>query len=106
MLLGRLTNDAIAAGAAVHGVELDERDEILEVRLTTAAGERPESTDPALSELYAQAGARRHEPVRVVVEHQPFRSVVARVESIPGYGWAAWAPAPLAPLPVTATEAS
>ena len=48
-----------------------------------------------LAEAWAQAGARRHDPLRVRVERRPAQRVAARVTAVPGFGWAPFCPAPL-----------
>jgi hypothetical protein len=48
--------------------------------------------DAALSDLYAQAGARRTSPVRLRVEREPFQVVLARVAQVSGFGWQQWEP--------------
>jgi alpha-mannosidase len=50
---------------------------------------------PVMAEAWAQAGARRADPLRVRVERRPAQRVAARVAGVPGYGWAAFRPAPL-----------
>jgi mannosylglycerate hydrolase len=48
-----------------------------------------------MAEAWAQAGAHRHGPLRVVVERRPAQRVLARLAGVPGYGWAPLSPAPL-----------
>src|SRR5205807_40795 len=93
MVLGRIRNEEIAVGADIVGVETDEADDAYEVVLTTGIGRRRPADDAALSDLYAQAGARRSMPVKLRVERQPFQVVLARVDAVPGYGWQRWQPA-------------
>jgi len=94
MVLGRIRNDEIAAGCDVVAVEAEDTDGGYEVVLTTGVRRRS-SADAALSDLYAQAGARRTSPVRLRVEREPFQVVLARVNEVPGYGWLRWEPEPL-----------
>jgi mannosylglycerate hydrolase len=63
--------------------------------LTTGVERRQRGVDALLSELYAQAGARRTAPVRLRVEREPFQVVLARAEDLPGFGWRRWEPAAL-----------
>jgi mannosylglycerate hydrolase len=95
MVLGRIRNDEIAAGADVVAIESGDTDGAYEVVLTTGVDRHRLAVDAALSDLYAQAGARRSLPVRLRVERQPFQTVLARVEEVPGYGWRRWEPAPV-----------
>ncbi len=56
-----------------------------------------------LAEAYAQAGAHHDRPLRIRAGRSGWQRVAVRVDDVPGYGWAAWAPAPLSVPPVTAT---
>src|SRR2546423_1402117 len=67
MVLGRIRNDEIAAGCDVVAVETDDDGNVYEVVLTTGVRRRLSSPDAALSDLYAQAGARRTSRVRLRV---------------------------------------
>jgi glycosyl hydrolase family 38 len=71
--------------------------------LTTGVRRRQVEVDAASADLYAQAGARRHDPVRLRVEREPFQVVLARADDVPGYGWRRWAPRPLS-SPVRAED--
>ncbi|MCU4184901.1 hypothetical protein K6U06_11065 [Acidiferrimicrobium sp. IK] len=53
-----------------------------------------------MAEAYAQAGANRDRPLRVRVTRRASQRVAVRVGPVPGFGWAAWEPAPLAVDPV------
>src|SRR5438270_11894943 len=101
MALGRIRNEEIEAGADIVAVEADDGDGVYEVLLTTGVPRRRPAVDAALSDLYAQAGARRGSRVRLRVERQPFQVVLARIDEVPGYGWRSWKPA-LPPSPATA----
>lgn len=46
-----------------------------------------------MAEAWARAGAGRDRPLRVTVRRPATARIAARVEHVPGYGWAAWAPA-------------
>ncbi len=48
-----------------------------------------------MAEAWAQAGAHRHDPLRIRVERQPAQRVAARCTGVPGFGWAAFRPAAL-----------
>jgi hypothetical protein len=95
MVLGRIRNDEIEAGADIVAVETDESDGVYEVVITTGVSRRQLAVDAASTELYAQAGARRSSPVRLRVEREPFQVVLARAEEVSGYGWRRWEPTPL-----------
>jgi mannosylglycerate hydrolase len=93
MVLGRIRNDEVAAGSDIVAVETDEVDGVYEVVVTTGVVRRRPPADAALSDLYAQAGARRTSPVRLRLEREPFQVVLARVAQVPAYGWRRWEPA-------------
>jgi hypothetical protein len=94
MALGRIRNQEIEAGADIVAVEADDGGSVYDVVLTTGLPRRRPAVDAALSDLYAQAGARRTSPVRLRVERQPFQVVLAWMEDVPGYGWRQWEAAP------------
>jgi mannosylglycerate hydrolase len=91
MVLGRIRNDEIAVGCNIVAVESHESDGVFEVTLTTGVRRR-RGADAALSDLYAQAGARRKAPVQLRVEREPFQVVLARASEVPAYGWRRWEP--------------
>jgi alpha-mannosidase len=93
MVLGRIRNDEVATGSDIVTVQTDEVDGIYEVVLTTGVVRRRPPVDAALSDLYAQAGARRTSPVRLRLEREPFQVVLAQVPEVPAYGWRRWEPA-------------
>ncbi|MBV9411792.1 MAG: alpha-mannosidase, partial [Acidimicrobiia bacterium] len=94
MVLGRIRNDEVATGCDIVAVEADDVDGVFEVDLTTGVRRR-HGSDAALTDLYAQAGARRNSPVRLRVGREPFQVVLARVADVPGYGWQRWEPEPV-----------
>jgi hypothetical protein len=93
MVLGRIRNDEVAAGSDIVAVETDEVGGVYEVVVTTGVVRRRPPVDAALSDLYAQAGARRTSPVRLRLEREPFQVVLARANEVPAYGWRRWEPA-------------
>jgi len=94
-VLGQLRVAELAFGGDVVGVELAEDASTLSVVVRTGvvgAGV-DDGTAAALADLYARAGAHRHRPVHLRVEHQPYRRVLARADDVPAFGWSAWEPA-------------
>jgi mannosylglycerate hydrolase len=92
--LGQIRTAEQATGGDVVGVELSEDESGLSVVVRTGvAGGQDGPTAAALADLYARAGARRHRPVHLRVEHGPYRRVVVRADDVPGFGWTAWSPA-------------
>lgn len=70
----------------------------------TPVGGRPDeagTNSSTMAEAYAQAGANRDRPLRVVVHRQAARRVVVRTPRVPGYGWAPWQPTELDVAAVT-----
>ncbi|MBV9040530.1 MAG: alpha-mannosidase, partial [Acidimicrobiia bacterium] len=101
MVLARLRNDEIVAGGDIVAVEAEDVDGVYEVTLATGVRRRPVRVDAALSDLYAQAGARRTLPMRLRIEREPFQVVLARAGEVPAYGWQRWEPEAVG-APVTA----
>jgi len=103
VVLGHVRNDEVALGCDIVAIEADDTDSVYDVVLTTGVRRRGASVDAPLSELYAQAGARRTSPVRLRVEREPFQVVLARVGDVDGYGWWRWEPQALS-HPVTVED--
>jgi len=97
-VFGQLRTAELAWGGDVVGVDMAEDDSGFSVVVRTGlrrasgagGGDGGDPTAAALAELYARAGARRHRPVHLRVEHHPYRRVLARVDDVPAYGWSAW----------------
>ncbi|MDQ2729635.1 MAG: alpha-mannosidase [Actinomycetota bacterium] len=79
---------------AVTGGGLDLR--IVDDRSAPAAGD----LDSVMAEAWVQAGSHRADPLRVTVERKASRRVVVVLDGVPGYGWQAWRPEPMAAAPV------
>ncbi|MBV9040634.1 MAG: hypothetical protein JOZ68_06500, partial [Acidimicrobiia bacterium] len=101
MVLARLRNDEIVAGGDIVAVDAEDVDGVYEVTLATGVRRRPVRVDAALSDLYAQAGARRTLPMKLRIEREAFQVVLARVGEVPAYGWQRWEPEGVG-APVTA----
>ncbi len=98
--LGRLLGELSAAGWLANGRGIDAEVQGgaggVEVLIVADASRRASPRMASvMAEAWAQAGARRHEPLRVRVERRPAQRVAARVTGVPGYGWAAFHPAKL-----------
>lgn len=61
-----------------------------------------EVTEEVRRELFARAGAERAAWFEVAIERRPTRATLARVDSVPGYGWASLVPDPDPPPPMVA----
>jgi len=93
---GRVTEAAVTAGEG--GVELSLLYDPTRRPVPTAAS--------VLAEAWALAGAHRDRPLTVRVERPPTTTVLGLSREVPGFGWAAWKPAPLPFQPVRADKAS
>ncbi len=103
-VLSMLQGPKIDNDAWVHDVRVEEDDEGLEITVTIGAEERPNvAISEAKQDIYARLGARPDAVIRVNLNQPPIRRIVARAAGVPGYGWRAFAPAPLA-HPVVASE--
>lgn len=104
--LGRLLGELAAAGwlrgtGQPTGARIDEDEGVLMMHLRDdRAGEPDPSVAATMAEAWARAGAGRDRPLVVRVERAPACRVLARVDSVPGFGWKAWSPAPLPCPPV------
>ena len=104
-LIGRVRTSEQAFGGDVVGVDLTDDESGLSAVLRTGVvfDGVDDATGAALADLYARAGARRHRPVHVRVEHQPYRRALVRADDVPAFGWAAWSAGIVAGPPVQGT---
>ncbi|HEY3810640.1 MAG TPA: glycoside hydrolase family 38 C-terminal domain-containing protein [Acidimicrobiales bacterium] len=105
--LARLLGELAADGWLVNGrgvdADLQETGGEVALRLEVDATRAPSmQLAPVMAEAWAQAGAHRDRPLRVQVDRRPAHRVAARVEDVPGFGWAALCPAPASAGPVRA----
>ena len=88
---GRPTSASVSVGSGPSGG--------VELSLVVDASRPPAvETAPVIAEAWAQAGAHRHQELRVRVTRVPTQRVLARVAGVPGYGWAPWSPTPVDPV--------
>ncbi len=81
-------------GVTAEGLDL----RIVDDRSAPAAGD----LDSVMAEAWVQAGCHRDDPLRVTVERRASRRVAVVLDGVPGYGWRAWQPGPVAVAPVDA----
>ena len=96
-MLGLLQGARIDEEAYVTDVSLGEDETGLIV--TLVIGPEPRDAVPVEEvkrELYTRLTARPDTQVHLLIDQPPVRRVLARQESVPGFGWARFAPAPLA----------
>jgi alpha-mannosidase len=104
-MLGMLQGPRISDDAWIHDVRIVDTEEGLDI--TIAVGVEEKANVPiaeAKQEVFTKLGARPDMSVRVAMDQPATRRIVARTAEVPGYGWAAFDPAPLA-HPVEVTEA-
>jgi len=102
-LLGQIRSQQLDATTYVNAVDVIETDDGLDIVLHADARLRTEFlVEQVKRDLYARAGARPDMDVRVRISQPPSRRVLARVDDVPGYGWAAWTPAASTAEPVRA----
>jgi mannosylglycerate hydrolase len=103
-ILGMIDGTRIDADAWVQDVVIEEDDAGIDVTVSIGPDERPElPIAQAREDLMARLGARPTAPVRVHLDQLPIRRIVARVGSVPGFGWRRFAASPLA-HPVTVDD--
>ena len=89
--IGDLANQAALQRTAVTHVEWDDDDDGgATVVLRVGAGGMARDTASRLAALFARAGAMRDESLQVRVEREGWQRVLARVDDVPGLGWATW----------------
>jgi hypothetical protein len=105
-ILAQLAGDGwLSAGRGVNATVTAGPDGV-EVHIESDASRRASvAMGSVLAEAWAQAGAHRHDPVRVRVEQRASQRVAARVRGVPGYGWSVLDPAPPDGTEVAAGEA-
>jgi hypothetical protein len=103
--LGRLLGELAAAGW-LNGrrpvdASLHEDDGGLVITLREDAVAQPDPlVAPTMAEAWARAGAGRDRPLTVRVERAASHVVAARIDGLPGFGWAEWSDSPLSCEPV------
>jgi alpha-mannosidase len=105
-MLGLIQGSRIDEDTYVTGVSLTEDDTGLDITLTLG----PEALvgvpiEEIKRELFTRLTAYPDTEVRVTIDQPAMRRILARQEPVPGFGWAAFAPAHLA-HPVTADDSN
>jgi hypothetical protein len=103
-VLGMLQGPRISDDAWVHDVGVEETEEGIDVTVSVGTEEKPNvPIAEAKQDVYTRLGARPDAVVRVSMDQPSTRRITARVAEVPGYGWRAFEPAPLA-RPVVVSE--
>jgi hypothetical protein len=105
-MLGMLQGPRISDDAWIHDVRIADTEEGLDITIAVGTEEKPNvPIAEAKQEVFTKLGARPDMSVRVAMDQPATRRIVARASDVPGYGWAAFTPAPLAnPVEVTETD--
>jgi mannosylglycerate hydrolase len=107
-VLGMLQGPRISDDAWVHDIRIEDTEEGIDV--TVSIGTEEKQGVPiaeAKQDVYTRLGARPDSVVRVAMDQPSTRKIVARSGEVPGYGWCAFEPAPLArPVDVAETESA
>ena len=86
--LGQLRNDEVADGLDFSAIEVEDGDDGLDVTLRSGITRpRVPGTAARVNDLYARAGGRRTDRIRLRVERDAFRRSLVRTADVPGYGW-------------------
>jgi mannosylglycerate hydrolase len=105
-VLGMLQGPRISDDAWIHDVLIEDTEEGIDI--TIAVGTEEKSDVPiaeAKQDVYTRLGARPDAVVRVAMDQPSTRRIAARTGEVPGYGWSAFAAAPLAhPVEVDETD--
>jgi mannosylglycerate hydrolase len=107
-VLGMMQGPRIDDEAWIHDVLIEDTDEGFDITIAVGTEEKPDvPIAEAKQDVYTRLGARPDAVVRVGMEQPATRKVLARTGEVPGYGWAAFEPAPLAhPVEITESDAS
>jgi hypothetical protein len=96
-VLGMLQGPKISDDAWIQDVKVVETDEGIDVTIAVGTEEKPNvPIAEAKQDVYTKLGARPDALVRVAMDQPSTRRIVARTAEVPGYGWSAFTPAPLA----------
>ena len=102
--LSQIRSQQLDDGTFVNRVEVEEGDDGIDIVLHADAELRAEMVvEEVKRDLYARVGARPDVACRVRIQQPPSRRVLALVDQVPGFGWAAWrgaASASVAPVRV------
>jgi mannosylglycerate hydrolase len=105
-VLGMMQGPRISDDAWIHDVRIEDTEEGIDI--TIAVGTEEKSDVPiaeAKQDVYTRLGARPDAVVRVAMDQPSTRRIAARCGEVPGYGWSAFAAAPLTnPVEVDETD--
>src|SRR6202012_798947 len=104
-VLGMLQGPRISDDAWIQDVLIEDTDEGIDITIAVGTEEKPGvPIAEAKQDVYTRLGARPDAVVRVAMDQPSTRKILARTAEVPGYGWGAFEPVPLA-HPVSVEEA-
>jgi mannosylglycerate hydrolase len=96
-MLGMLQGTKIDNDTWVQDVTIEEDDSGIDVTLKIGTEEVPNVPIAEMKgDLYTRLGARPDASIRIRLDQPPIRRILARSDSVPGFGWRAFEAAPLA----------
>jgi mannosylglycerate hydrolase len=96
-VLGMMQGPRISDDAWIHDVRIEDTEEGIDITIAVGTEEKPGvPIAEAKQDVYTRLGARPDAVVRVAMDQPSVRRIVARTLDVPGYGWLAFEPAPLA----------
>ena len=103
-----LQGPRISDDAWIQDVLIEDTDEGIDITIAVGTEEKPGvPIAEAKQDVYTRLGARPDAVVRVAMDQPSTRKILARTAEVPGYGWSAFEPVPLAhPVQVNEPEGS
>ena len=107
-VLGMMQGPRIDDEAWIHDVVIEDTEEGFDITIAVGTEEKPGvPIAEAKQDVYTRLGARPDAVVRVGMEQPATRKILARTGEVPGYGWAAFEPSPLAhPVEISESDGS
>jgi hypothetical protein len=96
-ILGMLQGPQISEDAWIQDVLIEDTEEGFDITIAVGTEEKPGvPISEAKQDVYTRLGARPDAVVRVGMDQPATRKILARTGEVPGYGWSAFEPVPLA----------
>ena len=96
-ILGMLQGPRISDDAWIQDVLIEDTEEGFDITIAVGTEEKPGvPIAEAKQDVYTRLGARPDAVVRVGMDQPATRKILARTGEVPGYGWSAFEPVPLA----------
>jgi mannosylglycerate hydrolase len=101
-LLGQIREGRLSDTFYVSSLDIEDEGTI-EVGLSTTPPPSPATVEEARRRLYTRLGQAGDEWFSLRMHRPPMQRVLARVDAVPGYGWAPWHPSMTDPVGVEGT---